>query len=87
VAVVSPRRRLRSAGTWERRTFRATVALSSRVRLGLPAALHAGFVARPVELTAQLDEFLARQAVFLLVTGTQVVNPLLAVSLLAFDVV
>lgn len=40
-----------------------------------------------VELTAQLDEFLAQPAVFLLVTGTQVVNPLAAVGLLALSIV
>lgn len=52
-----------------------------------PAALHTGFLARGVDLTAQLDELLPEPAVLFLVTGTQVVDPLLTVDLFAFGVV
>src|SRR5688500_10633509 len=52
-----------------------------------PAALHAGFLARGVVLTAQLDELLLESAVLFLVSGTQVVDPLLTVHLFAFGVV
>src|SRR4051794_3390148 len=83
-ATVGPsRRRVRPAYDWRRRAFVATVVLSSR-----PSArsarlpLHAGLLVREVELTAQLGKLLAQPAVLLLVTGTQVVNPLVAVSLL-----
>jgi hypothetical protein len=48
-----------------------------------PAALHAGILARGVEFIAQLDELLPESAVLVLVTGTQIVDPLLTVDLLA----
>ncbi|RBY95264.1 hypothetical protein DQ237_14380 [Blastococcus sp. TF02-8] len=51
------------------------------------AALHAGFVAHGVELTAQFGELLAQSSVLLLVTGTQVVDSLVAMGLLALGVV
>jgi hypothetical protein len=48
-----------------------------------PAALHAGIPARGAEITAQLDGLRPESAVPLLATGTQIVDPLLAVGLLA----
>lgn len=48
------------------------------------AALHGDLLACGVEFTAQLAELRPESAVFLLVTGTQVVDPLLTVGLLAF---
>jgi hypothetical protein len=51
------------------------------------AALHARFVARRVDLTAQLGELFAQSSDLLLVTGTQVVDSLVAMGLLALGVV